>query len=145
LTYGSVVRHIYPGGDSYTAVVTATNKVSMLTTTSTVDVVTSEEEITELVAVNDGPTVLGATTTLTATVTAGTNTSHTWDLGDGTPATGDVVHHVYPEAGQYTAVVTATNEVNLLTTISTVDMVTSEEDILVYLPLVMRSTTGLSR
>ena len=145
LTYGSVVRYVYPEKGRYTAVVTATNKVSVLTTTSTVDVVSSAEEITGLVAVNDGPTILGATTTLSATVTAGTNVSYTWDLGDGTPAAGDVVQHIYPGAGQYIAAVTATNEVNVLTTTSTVDVVTSEEEILVYLPLVMRSTTGLSR
>lgn len=59
---------------------------------------------------NDSPTVLGHSTTLTAT--AGPWCMYTWDLGDGTSwvewALDSVVTHTYHPAGVYTALVTAT-------------------------------------
>jgi PKD repeat protein len=96
-------------GGLYTVVITGTNcdGVSIVTDTYTVTVL--DTPITGLSAANDSPTVLGFTTTLTAAVESGTNVVYHWDLGDGTTAEGALVGHVYPAAGVYTAVVTATN------------------------------------
>lgn len=74
-----------------------------------------DEPIAGLAATNDGPTVLGDPTTLSATVTAGTNVSFTWDLGDGSFDNGAVVSHTYTATGVYTPAVTASNSVSLLT------------------------------
>jgi RHS repeat-associated protein/uncharacterized repeat protein (TIGR01451 family) len=75
----------------------------------------SEVPIEELSAANDSPTELGEATTLTATVTAGSNVSYAWAFGDGQTGSGSVVTHIYPDAGDYTAVVTASNSVSLVT------------------------------
>ena len=93
-----------------------------------------DEPIAGLEAHNDSPTTLGETTTLSATVTAGTNVTYEWALGDGETATGQTVMHVYPAVGTYTATVTATNGTNfqVATTVVTIG------PRLIYLPLVTR-------
>jgi len=114
---GGVVAHVYADHSVYTAVVTASNLVSVVTATTRVRV---EEPIAGLAAADDSPTELGAVTTLSATVSAGSNVGFTWDLGDGTVAHGAVVTHVYPEVGTYTAVVTASNAVSVVTATASV-------------------------
>ncbi len=42
--------------------------------------------------------------------------TYTWDLGDGTTASGPVVHHQYGQPGRYTVTVTATNCMNVVVT-----------------------------
>jgi uncharacterized repeat protein (TIGR01451 family) len=96
----------------YTAVVTATNSTGILTDTT---VVIIDEPITGLVASNDSPTLLGQATTLTATISSGSTVTYTWALGDGQSGSGAVISHTYPATGVYTAVVTATNSVSLIT------------------------------
>jgi uncharacterized repeat protein (TIGR01451 family) len=66
--------------------------------------------VVRLVAINDGPTALGETTTLTATVLGDGGYGFDWHLGDGTTLSDQPssVDHVYPTAGSYTATVTAT-------------------------------------
>ncbi|MBN1656914.1 MAG: PKD domain-containing protein, partial [Anaerolineae bacterium] len=68
-----------------------------------------------LAAVNDSPTTLGMSTTLTASVAAGTSPTYTWAFGDGEVGSGAVLAHVYPAPGLYTATVTAANHVSVLT------------------------------
>ncbi|NJO05159.1 MAG: PKD domain-containing protein, partial [Chloroflexaceae bacterium] len=114
---GATVSHTYPAVGIYTAIVTATNSVGTVSTTTTVIV---DETVSTLQATNDGPTALGATTTLTASLATGSNTSYTWSLGDGTTATGATVSHTYPAVGIYTAIVTATNSVGTVSTTTTV-------------------------
>jgi uncharacterized repeat protein (TIGR01451 family) len=109
---GAVVSHTYPAVGVYTAVVTAGNSVSELTATTAV---TIDEAIAGLEASNDGPTVLGEPTALTATVTAGSQVTYTWAFGDGEVGSGAAVSHTYPAPGVYTAVVTASNPVSILT------------------------------
>jgi hypothetical protein len=63
-----------------------------------------------LIATNSGPTRLGRTTVLTATIEAGTYVSYTWDFGDGVTRPGmAVTNHTYTEPGTYEAKVTAGN------------------------------------
>ncbi|MGD8623433.1 MAG: FG-GAP-like repeat-containing protein [Anaerolineae bacterium] len=93
---------------------------------------TVEEPIMGLRAYNDSPTALGNVTTLTATITAGSNVTYTWTLGDGAPGSDAVLTHTYPALGVYTAVVTATNSVSILTATTRVTIVQHTY----YLPLI---------
>jgi CSLREA domain-containing protein len=86
------------------------------------------EPINGLVATNDSPTALGAATTFTATVTAGTYVSYAWDFGDGVMGVGDAVTHTYQTVGSYTAVVTATNAMNQMTATTAVVIVEAPPD-----------------
>jgi len=70
-----------------------------------------EEAISGLIATNNGPTALDEVTTLTASISTGSNVTYIWDFGDGSSGSGDVVQHTYTEAGEFTATVTATNSV----------------------------------
>jgi PKD repeat protein len=80
----------------------------------------SDEPITGLTAANDGPAGPGEPVNLTATVSAGTNVTYLWDLGDGQTATGAAVSHSYAAVGEYTAVVTASNAAGTATATTTV-------------------------
>ncbi|MFZ0545160.1 MAG: PKD domain-containing protein, partial [Candidatus Promineifilaceae bacterium] len=102
---------------------------------STVLTTAAEEAISGLMAFNDGPTQLGATTTFTAVISSGTNVSYTWDFGDGGMATGPIVSHVYSSAGTYTATVTAVNSVSSVQ-VETVAVVIEPVYIL-YFPIVV--------
>jgi PKD repeat protein len=116
------------------AVVTATNAVSELWVET---LVTIDVAIEGLQALNDSPTVLGSSTTLMATVSAGSSISYTWAFGDGTFGSGPLVTHVYPAADEYTAVVTATNSVSWQSASTVVTIVPAEYR--VYLPVVLRN------
>jgi uncharacterized repeat protein (TIGR01451 family) len=70
------------------------------------------EPVAGLAAGSDSPTALGQATHLTATINSGTEVSYLWDLGDGSSASGPAVSHIYPAPGVYTAVVTASNNLN---------------------------------
>ncbi|MBN1137378.1 MAG: PKD domain-containing protein, partial [Anaerolineae bacterium] len=128
---GPVVTHTYPAPGSYTALVTASNPVSLLTATTTVRV---EQPLSGLSAANDSPTQLGNATLLSATVASGSNPAYAWAFGDGSQGGGAATAHFYPSAGIYTAMVTASNGVSLLTATT---VVTIEEGNL-YLPLLLR-------
>ncbi len=126
--------HFYETTGLYTAVVTASNSVSSLTATTMVTVV--DIPIGGLTAENDSPTTLGQATQLTATVTSGSNVTYTWDLGDGTVLVGPIFAHIYPAAGVYTAVVTASNSQNALTAVTRVFIV--KPQYYLYLPVAMK-------
>jgi len=105
---GARASHIYPALGVYTAVVTATNITSEAVAFTLVTIV--DEPILGLDAVSDGPSTLGDTTSFTATLTAGTNVTYTWDFGDGSPAAhGPSVAHTYADVGEFTVTVTASN------------------------------------
>jgi PKD repeat protein len=116
---GAAVTHQYPTVGTYTATVTATNSAGFTTTTT---LVTVDEAIAGLSATNDSPSELGETTNLTATITAGTNVTYAWDLGDGDSDVGAVVAHQYPGVGVYTATVTAMNSVGYTSTTTLVQV-----------------------
>lgn len=75
----------------------------------------TDQEITGLTAANDGPTVLGNSTILSATAGAGTHISYTWDFGDSQSGSGITTTHTYGSPGVYTATVTATNAASTMT------------------------------
>jgi len=75
----------------------------------------TEVPIAGLVASNDSPTELGSATAITATITAGSNVTYIWAFGDGNIGSGAVVTYTYPDVGGYTAIVTASNSVGVVT------------------------------
>jgi len=110
---GAVATHTYPAVGTYTAVVTASNAVDVVTATTVVTV--TDVPITGLVADNDSPTLLGNVTTLSATVATGSNVTYAWAFGDGQYGSGAILSHQYSAVDTYTAVVTATNNVDVVT------------------------------
>lgn len=105
IEYGEVVSHTFSTTGEFSVVVTATNTTNqqVAETFAHVDV-----PILGLAATNDSPTLSGELTTLTATVTGGTGVNYQWWV-DGETKDGSVVTHAYSEAGEHTAIVTATN------------------------------------
>jgi PKD repeat protein len=90
--------------------------------------------VSQLRAVNDGPTDWPHTTTLTATVATGSDVAYTWALGDGSAGSGQAVTHFYPMPGEYAAVVTASNWFNSITATTTVEVIGYR----VLLPVLLR-------
>jgi PKD repeat protein len=116
-------------------VVPASNPVSLLTATTTVQIV-PDIPISGLRAHNDGPTPLGSPTTLSATVTAGTHVTYTWAPGEGSFVSGpSAFTHTHPAVEGYTAVVTASNSVG---STQATTVVTIRWPYAIYLPLVGR-------
>jgi uncharacterized repeat protein (TIGR01451 family) len=99
-------------------------------------VATAEEPITGLIAGNDGPSIVGHVTTLTATIATGSHVSYTWAFGDRELGSGAVVTHTYPSVGIYTAVITASNQVSLAVASTTVVVRPNQ----VYLPVALISS-----
>jgi len=106
-------------------------RYTLSTSTETVQAVTpgpfniigaQQEPISGLEAHNDGPTILGETSVLSATIISGTNVLYGWDLGDGITTTGRLVSHAYPEIGIYTATVTASNDISSQTATTAVEV-----------------------
>ena len=91
--------------------------------------------ISGLSATNDSPTMLGQATTFTATISSGSAVSYSWNFGDQTIGSGRVATHTYAAAGNYTAVVTATNTLGSVMATTSVT-VTGHT---VFLPAVWRS------
>ncbi len=114
---GAFISHQYANPGSYTAEVTAANTINQESATTTVVV---EEAISGLVASNNGPTILGSTTQLTAIISSGTNVTYQWDFNDGTSGSGEIAFHKYTSPGNYTAEVTAANSVSQETAITNV-------------------------
>jgi predicted outer membrane repeat protein len=86
-------------------------------------------------------TPLGAPTSFTATIRAGTTPiTFTWDFGDGTPAdTGAHVAHTYAVAGQFIVTLTATNSLGHVSTTAQVNVLAAPPPRhQLYLPLVQR-------
>jgi uncharacterized repeat protein (TIGR01451 family) len=132
ITLSGVISSGLPAGAVFTN--TAIIAAGIWGDVATATVMTQDEPISGLEAINDSHTVLGQATTLTATIAAGTNVSYHWGFGDGEFGAGAVVVHTYPAAGLYTAVVTATNSVTEHTATTTVTVKHR-----VYLPLLLRN------
>jgi alkaline phosphatase len=94
----------------------------------------TQTAVAGLAATNNSPTPVGHATTLTATVTAGSNVGYTWAFGDGAFGGGAVVSHTYSGGRAFTAVVTASNPLNAQVATTAVTLSWPCE---VYLPLVL--------
>jgi len=119
-----------------TAIITGSGRdTNINNNTFSVGLPVNDLPISALNAVNDSPTRLGNATHFTATVSAGTNVVYQWNFGDGVLGNGAITTHAYAAAGAYTAIVTATNGMSLVTATTNVLIFTSR----IYLPLVMRN------
>ena len=104
---GAAASYTYTAAGVYTATVTASNPMGSQQAQT---VVTVLSPITDLAATNNGPTLLGQSTAFSATVSAGSNITYTWDFGDGAGTdSGPMVSYTYTATGTYTATVTAGN------------------------------------
>lgn len=133
---GATATHTYAGVGSYTATVTASNSIGEVAATTQI---TIEEAVVGLSAINDGPTAFGNNTILSATIAAGRNVAYAWAFGDGESGSGAVTTHMYPSPGLYTAIVTASNSVSLLTATTSVAI----EDTISGLAIIHDSPTAL--
>ncbi len=102
---GANPHHTYAAPGTYTATVTAANSLGSETASTTVQV--RDVAIAGLAASNDGPTTLGSSTALRATISGGTRVAYAWNFGDGTTGTGTSPSHTYAAPGTYTATVTS--------------------------------------
>jgi PKD repeat protein len=75
----------------------------------------------------------------TAEATGTEPITYSWDLGDGSWASGPLVLHSYPEAGAYTVALTATNMCGA-EVVGQVISVTEVEQRRIYLPLVLKDS-----
>jgi len=107
------------GAFTNTATITTTAETDASNNTGAATVAV-DVPIAGLSVASDSPTALGSVTTLTATIAAGSNVTYTWALGDGESGSGAVVSHTYPAVDTYTAVVTASNSVSVVTATTTV-------------------------
>jgi len=96
--------------------------------------VTVDDIITGLAASNNGPTSLGQPTTFSSSLTTGTGVSYLWNFGDGSSGSGPAPSHTYSAAGQFTAIVTASNLVSSKTATTLVEVVQNS----LYLPFIIR-------
>ncbi len=121
----------------------------------------SDRPIVGLAAVNNSPTLLGNSTSFTATIMDGSNVGYHWTFGDGGVAIGNPLTHTYTAAGVYTVAVTATNGSGSITA-TTKAIVTAPvpmsyklylplvardwlSSIVFYLPLILRDAPGLNQ
>jgi len=132
------ITFTWPTPGIQTITVTATNAGGAVTGTH---IITTDESIAGLIATNDSPTELGDATTLTATITAGSNVTYTWAFGDGVTGSGAVVTHTYTDIDIYTAAVTASNSVSVLTATTTVPIT----PVFIYLPSLLKNYLPLDQ
>ncbi len=108
--------YTYATTGTYTVVLTAENSVGINQYSDTVTVTDPAQLISGLAALNDGPTVVGDATTLSATVESGSDVSYLWSFGNGQNGVGASVIHTYTEPGHFTATVLASSEVGVAMT-----------------------------
>jgi PKD repeat protein len=107
-----------------------------------VTVTVSDSPITGLAATNSSPTVLGNATIFTATITGGSNTSYSWNFGDGNTSSGATPTHTYGSAGTYTVVVTASNSLDLLTATTIVTVTGKSGSDISYFPMIAKNSSS---
>jgi PKD repeat protein len=124
---GPVVKHEYAQAGSYTVTLTVTDDRSQSASTSkTVTVVLSPAPKAEFVVSPSSPAVnekvffnaAGSTASVGRTIVR-----YDWDYGQGRQDSGQLVWHVYAQAGEYTVVLTVTDDAgNKGTTTKTVSV-----------------------
>lgn len=127
--------HTYTAASVYSVTLTISGMGGVDTLTRAKFITVTNVPITGLIAINSSPTMLGQPTTLTATIAAGRNVNYEWAFGDGTFGDGAALTHTFTDVGVYSAIVTASNSVNVITATTIVTITESK----VYLPLMARN------
>ena len=93
--------------------------------------------ISGLSVTNSSPTMVSKATLFTATLTTGSGVRYQWNFGDGSGRDGSssAVSHTYGKAGNYTAIVTATNSLGSMSAATSVVIKKSN----IYLPILTLS------
>jgi uncharacterized repeat protein (TIGR01451 family) len=127
---GDSLSYGYPEPGTYDVTVTVRNSIGELSTTLGPITVVEQGIVGPIVADNDSPTFFGETTTLSATVSEGTNVYYMWDFGDGEQAVtrNNLIQHIYPTIGTFTATVTVSNSVTAETVIPAAETTVTIED-----------------
>ena len=133
---GAVVSHQYTSPGVYTAEVTAINSISQETTTTDIQIDETVILISGLNAENDGPTLHGRVTQLSASVSSGNSVTYVWDFGDGDDAAGAVVSHQYASPGTYIAEVTAENSLGQVTATTIVEVLAITDRL--FMPMLVK-------
>ncbi len=92
--------------------------------------------ISGLSVTNSSPTVVSKATLFTATLTTGSGVRYQWNFGDGSASDGSsaAVSHTYSKAGNYSAIVTATNSLGSMSAATPVII----KKFIMYLPLLIK-------
>ena len=84
---------------------------------------------------HSSPTYLGVPIVFTATGSSDPTATYQWNFGDGSSSEGAIVQHVYQRCGEFTAVVTTTNQIQVEIATITIPVTQAES---VFLPLLWR-------
>jgi PKD repeat protein len=126
---GAVVSRTYANVGVYTVWVTATDLFGPVSAST---IVTVAADITGLTTTNTSPKPVGVPVRFTAAAN-GSSIEYQWNFADGSATgVGSPVTHTYALSGTYTAIVTATNPVDAITTTTPVTITAL---IIQYLPL----------
>ncbi|MCC7360146.1 MAG: VCBS repeat-containing protein [Anaerolineales bacterium] len=113
------------GHTSGTVTITATLPAALGGLSATRVITFADAAVTGLAAADNSPKLINTATRFTATVSAGTNISYSWDLGDGSPTTPftttNLHTYTYTTGGLYTAIVTARNSTGVYTATTAVE------------------------
>lgn len=84
---------------------------------------------------HNNPTYLGVPIMFTATISSDPNATYLWNFGDGNNEEGAVVQHVYTRCGEFTAVLTTTQNEQVETAVTSVSISKPES---LFLPLTVK-------
>ena len=105
-----LLYHLYSEAGIYSVTVHS----SQWDISTTYRITITDDALSGLNIVPDGPVTVNSPTVFTATVQSGQPTTYTWDMGDGTQLHGHIVSHTYTSFGIFTITLTATDGVTTL-------------------------------
>ncbi len=150
---GNSAAHVYTASGTYSVTVTVKDSAGITATSSSYSVAVSARLQVSSVHAVPNPSEAGYSISLSATTSGGVSpVSCNWNFGDGSPSSsGCSITHVYANAANYTATVTATDNLGVTATNSiiitvnpklTVAVSTSTPNPVVGQSLTFTATTG---
>src|SRR5437867_3139099 len=115
---GNSVAHVYTASGTYSVTVTVKDSAGITATSSSYSVAVSARLQVSSVHAVPNPSEAGYSISLSATTSGGVSpVSCNWNFGDGSPSSsGCSITHVYANAANYTATVTATDNLGVTAT-----------------------------
>jgi PKD repeat protein len=127
---GVTAQHTYQQAGAFTAVLTVTDDAGATASASVV--ITAQEPANQAPTANIAATPVSGQVPLTVSFDGsgsgdadGTISSYSWSFGDGSGDSGGVVDHIYSGEGQFTAVLTVTDDAGVTDSASVVIIVDS--------------------